>query len=426
MYTDSRGNKLRVSSPHSSFLSALISPAAGFALAVLGYYAFGGLVTKFFPDGSVGSVLSRALIVSVITIAFSLSWKAVGQNFSFLYPFIIFSLLYIARLGQNVFLLGIEIKPGNGVVFGFFLVSGVFSALLLARTYREMRDDHLAVAVSVLCVIFLVGLILNRQQLNIVGGARLSIEKINPIAMGHTAFGFIIYYVLSFGRSRRLTVEAAIFIPILLFVAVWARSRGAYLAGAGSLILYVLLLEGRRRLLTILGAAVVIGLLLSAFGTQYLDVVLERLAKIDPETDSSTLSRSLLLSGAWQQFLDDFAFGRFAVEMHSNYYPHNIYVESLMALGLLGSLPFIIHCLLAIRAAIGVIRSKRFPLIAVFAAVLFIKEAIGSAGSGSLWGNSAFWITSVMVITFWYGSKRERRSRSIKPISQQGARTLFE
>ncbi|WP_254020827.1 O-antigen ligase family protein [Mesorhizobium escarrei] len=396
-------------------MSALVSPASGFALAVLGYYAFGGLVSRFFPDGNFGSIFSRAIITSIVVVSFFFSGSGKGQRYLFLYPFIIFVLLYSLRLVENVVILGIEIKPGNGIVFGFFLVSGVLSALLLSRTFREMSDEHFSVAMSLLCVIFLIGLFLNRQQLTIIGGSRLSLEKINPIAMGHTAFGFIIYYLLSFKRSRRLTIEAMIFVPILLSVAVWARSRGAYLAGGGSLVLYALLLEGRRRLVTLLGAAVVIAALLALFGTEYVDVVSQRLSAIDAETDSSTQTRSLLFAGAWQQFADDWAFGRFAVEMRSNFYPHNIYLESLMALGVLGSIPFAVHLLLAIRATVGVIRSRRFPLVAVFAAVLFIREAIASAGSGSLWGNSAFWVASVMVITFWYGSKWERRSFMPRP-----------
>jgi hypothetical protein len=74
-----------------------------------------------------------------------------------------------------------------------------------------------------------------------------------------------------------------------------------------------------------------------------------------------------------------------------------------MATGLVGATPFFAHLLFAIRASVGLIRQRDASPTRTLVALLFIRDAIGAAGSGGLWGVSGFWITSFMVIAMWYG-----------------------
>ncbi|TIP81095.1 MAG: O-antigen ligase family protein, partial [Mesorhizobium sp.] len=175
-----------------------------------------------------------------------------------------------------------------------------------------------------------------------------------------------------------LTVQAMIFCPILCLIVVFAKSRGAYIAGAGALLVYVLLLKGSKRVFAVCGAFAIALVVLASSGVELIDVVIARLQTINVDADQSTMIRSQLFAGAWSQFLESPVFGRYAVEMRFNFYPHNIYLESLMAVGALGSLPFAAHIVLALRSTVGIIRSGKFPLAAVLAAVLFIREAIAA------------------------------------------------
>lgn len=289
------------------------------------------------------------------------------------------------------------------MVFSVYLVSGVGATLIIASMDRAIRNTDMILVMNALCVIFLIGLYLNRDVLFAAQGERMSIDKINPIAMGHTAFAFLIYLFLVLGKTRKLTMQAIILGPMLLMVVVFSKSRGAYIAGAGSLLVYILLLKGSKRVFAVLGALVVALAILATSGVELIDVVIARLQTINVDADQSTMVRSQLFAGAWGQFLENPVFGRYAVEMQFNFYPHNIYLESLMAMGALGSLPFAAHILLALRSTVGIIRSGKFPLAAVLTAVLFIREAIAGMASGSLWGNSVFWVTSALTISFWYG-----------------------
>ncbi|MER8689021.1 MULTISPECIES: O-antigen ligase family protein [unclassified Mesorhizobium] len=381
----------------------LFSPATAFALAICGIYAFAGLINKFDPESSTGSILVRLAIVLITVGSFTLLPGKLRSTTAALLPMKIFFVFYLCRLIENVYVSSIAISPGPGMIFSVFLVTSVGATLLIASMDRAIRNTDLIFVMNILCVLFLVGLYLNRDMLFVSQGERMSLDKINPIAMGHTAFAFLIYFFLAVGKTKKLTIQSIILGPLLLLVVVFSGSRGAYIAGAGSLLVYILLLKGSKRVFAILGALAVAMVILASSGLELIDVVIARLQTINVDADQSTMIRSQLYAGAWRQFQEDPLFGRYAVEMQFNFYPHNIYLESLMSVGAFGSLPFAAHIILALRSTVGIIRSGKFPLAAVLAAVIFIREAIAGLASGSLWGNSVFWVTSALTISFWYG-----------------------
>lgn len=382
----------------------LFSPATAFALAVVGTYAFAGFVNRIDPEGSTGSVLVRVAIVLVTVGSYALLPVKLRSSTAALLPMKIFAIVYLCRLIENFFLSGIYFSPGPRMVFSIFIVSGIGTALLISSMEREIRDKALIVSMNTLCIVFIIGLILNKDLLmQVSGNDRLSLDKINPISMGHTAIAFIIFFAIAAEKTRKLTLYSIVLCPVLFIVAVWARSRGAYIAGVGSLLIYALLLKGSRRVFVVVGAVAIALAILASSGAELIDIVIARLQTIDPNADQSTMTRNLLFAGAWRQFQENPLVGRYAVERLFNFYPHNIYLESLMSVGVFGSLPFAAHIILALRSTVGIIRSGKFPLAAVLTSVLFIREAIAGMASGSLWGNSLFWVSSALTISFWYG-----------------------
>ena len=96
----------------------------------------------------------------------------------------------------------------------------------------------------------------------------------------------------------------------------------------------------------------------------------------------------ILASDAWGQFLENPIFGSAVVEMNSRTYPHNMVVESFMAIGLIGGLLFSTILLVSIGFSLKLIlqRSQSSWL-----AMLFIQTAIGCQFSGSLSFDPFFW-----------------------------------
>jgi O-antigen ligase len=414
----------RTIGPFGAVFRLLTSPAAAFLLLfpTIGYYTLATYVNVLVDaESSIGGIIIRAGSLAVLVIAFiRLRRKEKRSVGDLLLPATIFVFIYGYRLLENMLILDLEIRPGNGLVLLSFFLSGILPAYVLASSERAIRDEHMTILLSLFAVLFLIGMALNREALIETAESRMMLDKINPIALAYVASNLLLFYMLAFTRSKRSMIEAVLIVPILLLIASLARSRGMIISTGVTLAIYVLALKGTRRIWVLLGlggVAVAVGYFAEP---EYLDYVTEALNRIDVHEDRSTAERALFLEGAWNQFLENPILGRYAVELQLNFYPHNIYLEALMAVGLVGAVPLFLHVGMALRAAVGLIREPEGSFARSFVALLFIRDAIGAAASGSLWGNTGFWITSFLVIAMWYGRQRDQRLLLAQQWRRQG------
>lgn len=396
-----RGKLLLLASPASAFL--LLFPTIGF-------YTLAAYVNVVAPEGSTGSIVIRAASLAILLIAWVGVPKKHRRRFGSLFlPATIFIAIYSYRLFDNIVFSEINIPPGNILVITVFFLSGIVPAYLLASIDRSINDKDMTTLLSLFSLLFVVGMILNREALMATAERRMMLDKINPIALAYVSSSLMLFYFLSFTRSKWIMFEALLIVPILLLIVSLARSRGMLISTGIALAIYLLVLKGTRRIWTLAGLAIVGATVGLYANPEYIDHVTKALGRIDTESDMSTVGRVMAFQGAWEQFLTDPFLGRYAIELSTNYYPHNIYLESLMSVGLIGTVPFMIHFGMALRAAIGLIRERNASFTRVFVALLFVRDAIGAAGSGGLWSVSGYWITSFLVIVMWYGRRQDER-----------------
>lgn len=395
----------------------LTSPAAAFLLLfpTIGYYTFAAYVNVFSPEGSVGNIVIRAGSLVILFIAFTSVRARQRKCFNkFLIPVTIFLFFYTLRLVENILFLDIEIISGNNIlVLMIFFLSSIIPSYVLALIEPAIRDEDIVALLSGFAILFLVGVWLNREALAESAEVRMMLTKINPISLSYVAISFILYYLLQFSRFKRMIIEALLITPVLLVIISLARSRGAIISGILTLIIYILISKGRRRvsMLVILSS---VATLITLFADPiYLESAIDALNRIDTHDDLSTKSRILSFGGAWEQFLENPLIGRYAIELQTGGYSHNILLDSLMSVGLIGSIPFALHLGFSLRAAIGIIRNHTLSFAHVFIALLFVRDLIGSQFSGSLWGSSGLWITSFIVISIWYGRKRNQPTQRV-------------
>ncbi|RWM75506.1 O-antigen ligase family protein [Mesorhizobium sp.] len=405
------------------------SPSAAFLMLfpTIGYYTFATYANVFLnADSNIGGVLIRSISLAILFIAWFLVPNNKRVRFGHLLaPAVIFIFLYGSRLLENMWIEEMRIPPGNDLVLLILFLSGVVPAIILASMERAICDEDMIALLSLFSVTFVIGMWLNREVLMQAAERRMMLDKVNPIALAYSASSFIIFYLLSFARSKRTMVEAVVIVPILLIIVSLARSRGMMISTGVTLAIYIIVLRGTRRIWTLAAvslAAVVIG---AYANPEYIERAADALSRLDADNDMSTAGHLLAFQGAWNQFLADPIFGRYAIELVTAYYPHNIYLESLMSVGIIGTVPFLVHCGMSLRAAIGLIRERDASFTRVFIALLFIRDAVGAAGSGAVWSVSGFWIASFLVIMMWYGRKRDlrllhRRWRIQSPMSQDG------
>jgi O-antigen ligase len=391
----------------------LTSPAAAFLLLfpTIGYYTLAAYVNVLLdPESSAGGIVIRASSLAVLIIAVSRLRKRERRFIpNLLLPATIFTFLYGYRLLENILILDLEIPPGNTLVLLTFFLSSIVPAYALASSERTIRDEDMILLMTLFAVLLVIGMGLNREALMESAERRMALEKINPIALAYTASSMMLFYMLAFGRSKRVMIEAILIVPVLLIIVSLARSRGMIISTVVTLAIYVIALKGTRRIWVLTGLGGVAAAIAYYGNPEYIDHVIDALNRIDVHADMSTAARALTFQGAWEQFLEDPIFGRYAMELQTGWYPHNIYLESLMAVGLIGTVPFLVHFGMAARAAIGLIREREGAFTRVFVALLFIRDGVGAAASGGLWGVSGFWITSFLVIAMWYGRQRDQR-----------------
>jgi O-antigen ligase len=406
--------------------ATLFSPEAAIAWALVGYYVLAGYVNAVLPEGSAGSIASRLWILFVVIVAASRRpSRSRARSGLSLTPAWLFLALYSGRVFENIYISGVYIAEDALTIFATFILSGIIIAALLCKTLHLMTNEKFYSCMFVLSLAFVLGLCLNAGELIQTYQSRLMLEKINPIQMGHTAFTFLIFYLVSMRNSKWWWIQVAIFGPVFLVIALFSRSAGAYLAGAFAIVAYLVLLTGERRVWLLLGLAAAGAMIFSFANPQYIEIISDRLQRVGDSGDMSTASREYSFDSAWVQFNENVFFGRYIVDLNTGYYPHNIYLEALMSVGVFGSLPLALHLALAFRASIGIIRSSRFPKAAVFTAVLYFREALANAVSGSLWGATGFWISSILTVAFWYGRPAIRRMNLPGEAHESGNRRPF-
>lgn len=401
-------------------LSLILSPGAAFAFGCFGYYALAGFSNIFTPDSSLGGILSRAFITGIVILAWLRvrrlrdSW---GERFAF--AGLIFVLLYLMRMIDNVWLQGIVLPPDNTKAFLFFIISSVIPALLIAQMAYRIDDRAFRFSMSLICMVFLAAMLFNLGVLQETVGRRLALDKINPISLAHLALGLVFYYMLTFRVSMVAAIEAAIAVPLLLLIILYAQSRGVWISGTFAIGLYVVLLGGGRRLLVGTGVALSGGLVFLFMTPDQIDVIVRGMSRVFSDSDLSTMSRETSFYGAWNQFVDDPGTGRYIIDLTTNYYVHNVYLESLTALGIVGSFFLVLHLGLAFFAAVRIVRMQNVPLWQTFAALIYFKQVLANAASGALYTATELWILSFLLIALQYG----RPDRRYPPTYASGGQT---
>jgi hypothetical protein len=173
-------------------------------------------------------------------------------------------------------------------------------------------------------------------------GIRWGTEKINPITLGHNVVTFwLALYCLVRAKKGGGAVSAFTYVALLPFLFV-TGSRGPLLAYF--MLLFFILFYERKYL--VIGVAIVslITMVASLFafktviGGQFetATIFIERLANAGSSDDASSGIRMRLYTEALAQFSNSPLLGDALEERTENYYPHNIIIEALMALGVVG------------------------------------------------------------------------------------------
>lgn len=234
---------------------------------------------------------------------------------------------------------------------------------------------------------------------------RLRLEALNPISLGHLGAMLVVLsaWALLFHRpwargSRRLLLLFGLAIGVYVLLA--ANSRGPVLAALACFLFLLCFVSFRYKFAVmaflVVGALAVVPLSLylqeahniNAFG---------RLFGMSLEEHAQQSSRLDLYASAFEVFWTNPWLGGAMEDPSTLGYPHNVIVESFMALGLFVTVLFIgVLVALCYRAAV---LFRRYPQYG-WPALLFLQYLVGAQFSGSLYGSTFMWCAIGLLLSF--------------------------
>jgi O-antigen ligase len=178
-------------------------------------------------------------------------------------------------------------------------------------------------------------------------------------------------------------------------VTVATVSRGPILAGLLAVVILAFVKRRRQRLgpgaLLLRAGLLAAGIAGIAAAVLYLEDtgVIDILARLtDTFQDVASQERAQMIRGAWTQFTDNPLFGSAFVELRFMENPHNIVLESMMALGVVGLGLLLVSMAASLAAAGDVIRAV--PRHA-WVGLIYLQYVVNGMLSGSLFTDGQFW-----------------------------------
>ena len=200
-----------------------------------------------------------------------------------------------------------------------------------------------------------------------------------------------------------------------MLVAIFANSRSPILALIVCIIFYTLVIK-KFKLLFI---SIIVFILfifyiqeLNVFFSSYGTGFVERLANSFLEYDNKdiTSGRNEIYFNSINEFFENPFFGSsFLIQSEpKGEYPHNLVIESFMALGIIGGVLFMSLIFITLKKAFKLIRiNKKYT----FISLLFVQYLIFSMFSRSIINLPLFWVTMILV-NYIYNNELKSESNS--------------
>jgi hypothetical protein len=386
-----------------AFLMAWFIP-----LVIVGY-PIAGASTIFVPflEPTTVTYGYRGVVAALAALAIV---AALVRNQTPIFPMALtlFLIAYLVRLYVDNFVFAIY-RADLAILF---YVGGVLPPVLAVFFAGRTLDERqlirttfagALVAAALLLMIGLLGLeseIVNSLEQT---AGRLSLETVNAISIGHIGGTLLICCVVAWyypGRPvPRLLVAAAAAIAVATMLQ--AGSRGPFVAVGVCVIVYSVVARRWGVVLATLAAVAVVSLRSSPDSL----VILDRFSTVG--WDASVSERLLAQDYAIADFVDHPFVGNAYIELATLDYPHNLFLDTAMALGLAGLIPLLIFAFQGARAVVARLRQGQ-----LLVALLVVQFFMAAQFSGSIWGHSNL-LTMTGLILIW--ARRDAPGAAARP-----------
>ncbi len=276
----------------------------------------------------------------------------------------------------------------------YFFLLGVIVLPSLAFNF-QLNTQQLNKAFLIIGSVFFIICIYSLSVFNfefVNGSQRLwGGRVIHPITLGHIAVSNIIVSLFFLSQLRRTKEFLLIGINVLLslFTLSLTESRGPILALLIVLFLYLFFVAKLNKkqvywVFSIIFGFIVFLLFFTEFSNRFFYTVTKGGARLEHWRI------------ALNQFIESPIWGSSLEENVHKIYPHNIFIESFMVLGVLGGVIFVFLSTNYIRKGYYVLKDKNNH--SKWISLLFVQYFTASMFSGSLITNSLVWYLGIMLM----------------------------
>lgn len=370
-----------------------------FVLSMIGYSVVGLIASIAGLDATWTSIPFRLLVIA-LALALALVPLSVLRPVpwsSYVWLFAFWG-LYLIRLGWDLY------REVDGADYALIYFTG--TALAPALALCVARLDWVSTAkwivfVGALCASLALATVFLELDVGLshdVTAGRLAYARLNPIILGHTAVTTVVAIMclmqLRLGWFRTLVYFAVAVMSITYMVLSGARGPVVALAVCSMVFAW----KTRRWLwFLILG-----GLAAALFYHEDTEMILATrlLALASEDLDTSALHRLSVIGNALDQFQESPIFGNAYIEPIEQIYPHNLFIEALMATGVIGTFVLIMLLWRAFRRSLHLMRDGvyLFPL-------LLLQWFIAAQFSGAIWSFPQLWILLPIVLSRYTPTK---------------------
>jgi O-antigen ligase len=365
------------------------------SFGILGFQLISSLPEVFGVDSRIVSIPYRAfyLLICVLTI-FHFRWKVKINKF--FVPVLVFIFLYFLRSIYDSIAQYEIVKP---VLVDFWLFAYLIGFFPMIPLYFKVNFITLErtklVLFSLAIFVNILGFMNNYGELNkeSLGGRFLGNEILNQITYGQTGVVLVIL-CMSYFYTQKLIGKLSI-LPLIglgLMNLALAGSRGPMIELSLAVVCFAIINFKKIGAINLV-KALIFFIALGVYFSDYLiffTTVLDRLQETGFNQGSGSEERYFLFKDAWDQFWANPIFGYRAIGV----YPHNLILESFMAIGALGGLLMVYIIIIALRNCFALIKIESTNWIAL----IFLMHIIGAFISGAISNSFEFW--SLLALSF--------------------------
>lgn len=390
-----------------------------YALFLLIFFVFFGqkilliLINQFgsLSDSRFVTIPLKVFLVILLIFLFIIRKKLKG-NLSSFFIFLFFCGIFILRIlydiSQNAFA-GYYLDGYEAMQY--FIISIVLPGLcLILISYSAYDYKVIWYALIISGLLFSGAAILKYSKfLGTVGrltAATADEDVLSPLILsycGALGIGLGILMISQWYNLRKRSV-GLILIGLSIIPFFLGSSRGSLMA-LFIPILFIFLFNSNNKSKVQYLILSIVGMLLVFYLSDYLNSnIIDRFQKVGIQDTGTLDSREMRWHQAILQFEASPIFGDGLVLNGFNNYPHNIILETFMATGLLGGIPFLVLLYIALRKTILIV--KNHPEL-YWLAVLFLQALIQNMFSGSI--VSATWFASSLALILATNFQRKQK-----------------